>query len=131
MADTSTAKEPDAKDFVKGNDYQTMRGGIFGFAILAMFALGLGLLVVGFAFLAHEPFRQGLTTFAGEHFRAVICVPVAAFASFLIVWAFSVAEGPIKVSVTKTFAFEGAASHLTFWVIVFIAIVAAINLSWP
>jgi hypothetical protein len=76
------------------------------------------------------PDKTWFLELASAQFRAMVIVPAAAIASFVIVWAFGVTKGPIEVSGTGLFSFKGAAGHLVFWLLVFMAIVTAVNMSW-
>lgn len=125
--DTNTQTE--IEKFLSSPTMVTIRGGIFAIFYLALLALVLYLawiLARGFWADLNGTWLGGIAT---SQFKAVVMVPVSAIMSFALVWAFSVAQGPVEVKIGGL-EFKGASSHILFWLVVFVGIVAAINASW-
>jgi hypothetical protein len=102
--------------------------------IFAIFYIALFFLVIYLAWILARGFWVDWTgTWLGDmatkQFKAVVMVPVSAVMSFALVWAFSVAQGAVEVKIGGL-EFKGASSHILFWLVVFLGIVSAINLSW-
>jgi len=76
-------------------------------------------------------FGQGFwLELALNHFPAVIGLPAAAAASFVVVLLLRNTEGPIEFE-GLGFKFKGASGPVVLWVFVFLAIAAAIRMLWP
>ena len=71
-------------------------------------------------------FRQKVVI---EHFRAMVGLPSAAAAAFIIVALFRQGEEPIRM---KALGFEihGAAGPIVLWVLCFLAICGGLKLLW-
>lgn len=97
----------------------------------SLFVLGgFGLFAAVFTVYAWpRPSNTLLVEVVHGHFRAVVGLPMAAAASFVVVWALSVTEGPIEIEAWGL-KFKGAAGPVIFWIFVFLAISTSINLAW-
>lgn len=72
---------------------------------------------------------RGMYDLMLRHFPAIIGIPVAAFAAFVLVALFRTSDGTIKVTVSKL-AFEGASGPIIMWAICFLVIVLGVSLLW-
>jgi hypothetical protein len=64
-----------------------------------------------------------------SHFVATVGLPLAMLASLVIVWLFNSQYGRIKFKFLGL-EFEGGSGPIILWVIVFLALVAAIKITW-
>ena len=78
----------------------------------------------------HWYYHMGNTRLLYERFAAIVGIPFAMCAAFVVVAILEQASGPIEVSVAGI-SIKGAAGQVLFWVIVFLAIVHAIAVLWP
>jgi hypothetical protein len=81
-------------------------------------------------FLLTEWANPNWNKVAFNHFPATVGLPAAAAAAFAIVGVFRTTEGQIKFEIPG-FKFEGAAGPIMMWIMCFLAIAAAIRLTWP
>jgi succinate dehydrogenase hydrophobic anchor subunit len=65
-----------------------------------------------------------------QRFAAVVGIPLAMCAAFVVVAILEQTSGPIEVS-APGFSIKGAAGQVLFWLFVFLAIVHAIEVLWP
>lgn len=80
------------------------------------------------AFMTFIPFDT-LLELVKQHFAAIVGLPVAAvFAVFLVV-VLQQASGPIKFK-GLGFEFEGTSGQVVLWIACFLAMAAAINMTW-
>lgn len=93
---------------------------------IAFAALAAGAAVYG-AFILIQWWIGG--TLISEHFTALVGLPAAFGAAFVVVALFRTVEGRIVFSALG-FKFEGASGPIVMWVLCFLAIVAAIKALW-
>ncbi|UOZ07119.1 hypothetical protein [Amycolatopsis sp. WQ 127309] len=84
-------------------------------------------LPVAIASWKQEPWVQHLVT---DHFPAIVGLPSAALASFLIIAAFEARFDKIKMKVGQLVEFSGASGPIVLWVLCFCAMAAGIKLVW-
>ena len=73
---------------------------------------------------------MGETKILYERFAAVVGIPLAMCAAFVVVAILEQTSGPIEVH-APGFSVKGAAGQVLFWILVFLAIVHAIAVLWP
>ena len=66
---------------------------------------------------------------AREHFAAMVGLPMAALASFIVVMVLRSSAGPIEFEAWGL-KLKGAAGPIVFWVICFMAIAVCIKMLW-
>ena len=94
---------------------------------IALFAvMGMAVLLVR---LWIDRFDPELTRLVTANFPAIIGLPFAAIAAFIIVAVFRQSETPLEFEVLG-FKLKGAAGELVLWIACFLAIVASIRLLW-
>lgn len=64
-----------------------------------------------------------------EHFKAMIGLPSAAIGALFLVLILQQTSGPIKFEALGV-KLEGSSGEIVLWVLVFITLVLAINVSW-
>lgn len=64
-----------------------------------------------------------------KHFPSIVGVPAAAIASILIVLTLRTVAGPLEFKIFGL-EFKGASGPTAFWILCFLAICAAIRLTW-
>jgi hypothetical protein len=101
------------------------RRAAFWFAVLAVIAAAL---IFAFAVLV-STHLQNWEKVLEEHFAAIIGLPGAAAAAFVLVVFLRQTEGPIEFE-GLGFKLKGAAGQILMWVICFLAIAGAIKLLW-
>jgi hypothetical protein len=97
----------------------------FWFAVLAVIAAAL---IFGFAVAVTTHLRNWEEVLE-KHFAAIIGLPGAAAAAFVLVVFLRQTEGPIEFE-GLGFKLKGAAGQILMWVICFLAMVGAIKLLW-
>ena len=95
-----------------------------GIGIFAI--LGIAILIAGLWINRYDP---ELTRLVMSNFPAIIGLPFAAIAAFIIVAVFRQSETPLEFEVVG-FKLKGAAGELVLWIACFVAIVAGIRLLW-
>jgi hypothetical protein len=78
----------------------------------------------------HWYYNMGDTKILYERFAAVVGIPLAMCAAFVVVAILEQTSGPIEVT-APGFSIKGAAGQVLFWIFVFLAIVHAIEVLWP
>ena len=95
-----------------------------GIACVVLFA------AVFFGRVAWLAFNEAFWADVGKkHFAAVVGLPAAALASFLLVVVLETAAGHIELRVLG-FEFKGASGPIVMWVLCFLAVAFAIWLLW-
>ena len=91
----------------------------------------IGLIAVGVLFAAAWVNRYDpiLTEMVVRNFPAIIGLPFAGLAAFVVVALFRQSEGVIEFEVSGL-KLKGAAGQIVLWVLCFLAIVGAIALLW-
>jgi hypothetical protein len=102
--------------------------------IRSIIAIGLAVCaVIGtiamFAILWRNRYDPVLTGFIMRHFAAIVGLPAAAAAAFIIVAIFRQGEGPLEFS-GLGFHFKGAAGEVVLWVLCFLIVTISIRLLW-
>lgn len=95
-------------------------GGLVALAQSIVFTLP-----VAVASWKQEPWARDLVT---DHFPAIIGLPAAALASFLIIAAFEARFDKIKMKVGQLVEFSGASGPIVLWVLCFCAMASGIKL---
>ena len=103
------------------DQYQRRRIAIRAARLSGVFGLTL---LVGFAF-----FGDWQPDIIKLQFAAIIGLPMAAVAAFVIVAFFDQAEAPLEFEVPGL-KFKGSSGQILLWVVCFLAIVGAIKLLW-
>jgi hypothetical protein len=100
----------------------------FSFYVAVVFVL----LFVGWCifYFFHWYYHMGDTRILYQRFAAVVGIPLAMCAAFVVVAILEQTSGPIEVS-APGFSIKGAAGQVLFWLLVFLAIVHAIEVLWP
>ena len=90
-----------------------------------------GLLAVGSLIAAawFNRFDPVLTKLVVDNFAAIIGLPFASLASFIVVALFRQSEGEIEFEAIGV-KLKGAAGQIVLWVVCFVAITGAIALLW-
>src|SRR5690242_10306479 len=73
----------------------------------------------------HWYYNMGDTRLLYERFAAIVGIPMAMCAAFVVVAILEQTSGPIEVN-APGFSIKGAAGQVLFWIFVFLAIVHAI-----
>jgi len=97
-----------------------------GIAVVAAF---LVLIFVGVATVAVWKNFMHWQVMLKQHFAAIVGLPVAAIASFVLVIFLRHTVGPINVKVPG-FEFDGAAGQGIMWILFFLSMAYAIHLVW-
>lgn len=100
-----------------------LAGALFVSGALALFA------AIFAVYVWPRPDNSLLSEIVHGHFKAVVGLPMAAAASFVIVWVLSVSQGRIEFEAWGV-KFRGAAGPVAFWVLVYLSIITSINVSW-
>jgi hypothetical protein len=66
---------------------------------------------------------------AKEHFAAVVGLPSASLASFIVVLVLRISAGPIEFEAWGL-KFKGAAAPIVFWILCYLSIAASIKMLW-
>ncbi|MET8995785.1 hypothetical protein [Amycolatopsis sp. Hca4] len=97
-------------------------GGIVGAAQMIVFTFP-----VAVASWRREPWVMDLVD---HHFPAIIGLPAAAVASFLIITAFESRFDKIKMKIGNLIEFSGASGPIVLWVLCFCAMASCIRIVW-
>ena len=97
--------------------------------VLALAALAFVLLALLVVAAWQNRFDAVLTELVVGRFPAIIGLPFAALAAFLVVALFRQGEGPIEFEIIGA-KFKGAAGQILLWIACFLSISAAIKLLW-
>lgn len=95
-----------------------------GIAIIGLASVGL---MIGVVWI--NRFDPVLTKLVLDNFAAIIGLPFAFLAAFIVVALFRQAEGEIEFEAVGV-KLKGAAGQIVLWVICFLAITGAIALLW-
>jgi hypothetical protein len=98
---------------------------VTGIAIAAVVVAALLFL----AFIIVDLSQSYWTTIIREHFRAVVGLPMAAVAAFIVVALFRQREGPFEIE-GPGFKLKGATGPVLLWVLCFWVIAWAIKETW-
>lgn len=113
-----------------GESSKRIRNGVYLVAVIFAAFAAFGLFAALWLTYIWPRSRDALLTeIVHNHFRAVVGIPMAALASFVVVWALTVTQGSIEFDAWGI-KFKGAAGPVVFWIFVFLAISTAINASW-
>jgi hypothetical protein len=78
----------------------------------------------------HWYYHMADTKLLYDRFAAIVGIPLAMCAAFVVVAILEQTSGPIEVQAPGV-SIKGAAGQVLFWIFVFLAIVHAIALLWP
>ena len=78
----------------------------------------------------HWYYHMADTKLLYDKFAAIVGIPLAMCAAFVVVAILEQTSGPIEVQAPGV-SIKGAAGQVLFWIFVFLAIVHAIALLWP
>ena len=96
-------------------------------SVVLLLAIVLLIAPLGIVFLLY---RSGdLVVIAGEHAQAVIGIPWAGGAAFIVVLVLRTSFGPINFKILGT-EFKGASGPIVMWVFCFLVEVSAIKVLW-
>jgi len=95
-----------------------------GIALLTI--LGIFILIVG---LWRNRYDPELTSLVMNNFPAIIGLPFAAVAAFIVAAVFRQSETPLEFEAVGV-KLKGAAGELVLWIACFLAIVAGIRVLW-
>jgi hypothetical protein len=103
----------------------------FGRALLGIGFLGVAVpSALAFAYTIRRLAQDGqLNTIIANHIPAIVGIPLAIMAAFLIVELLKGLHGPIRIT-SKLGEFEGATGPTLLWLFCFIALVWSIKLLW-
>lgn len=94
---------------------------------IALFAvMGIAILLVA---VWKNRFDPELTHLVATNFPAIVGLPFAAIAAFIVVAVFRQSETPLELEVLG-FKLKGAAGELVLWIACFLAIVVGIRMLW-
>ena len=99
--------------------------------VTSILAIGLfGIWVLLYLYGLYAIGRNGVfAPILESHFKATVGLPLAALAALCLVFLLRATSGPIELEVLG-FKFKGASGPLIMWVVVFLAIVLAIQTLW-
>lgn len=97
--------------------------------VLCLSVLAFALLVLLVIVAWQNRFDHVLSDLVVSRFPAIIGLPFAALAAFLVVALFRQSEGPIEFEIIGA-KFRGASGQILLWIACFLAITASIKLLW-
>jgi hypothetical protein len=93
--------------------------------------LGAVVVIAYFAFLIRSFFVAGwVSDLMKNHYAFFVGVPASAIVAYVLVSVLETTRGKVEFEAVG-FKFKGASGPIVLWVIVFLALVIAIRLTWP
>jgi hypothetical protein len=107
------------------NRQDTWMGWILFGAIVIAFMGIIGLWLVAL-YHSVDIIRQELLI---QHYVAIVGLPTAAMAAFMLIFLFRQTSGPIELE-GLGFKFKGAAGPIVLWMLAFLAMALALKVTW-